>query len=138
MKRYIGEVYYVVEETLNSLRRKKLFCTDENGNRWYRYDKPTRSYEVKKYELVGKLEKTLSGDFDRTYVVDDTDLETEYFLKTSDGSIEQWYESDFNFSVCFISESNAALKRDQLERAESENDTKECEEVTNVKIISRP
>ena len=111
MKRHIGEVYYVVKVTLNSFDKKKMFCTDEDGNQWYRYDKPNRSYEVKKYEIVGKLEKTLSGDFDRIGLISDEDIETEYFVKDSEGSVQRWYEYDFSPSVCFISESNAVLKK---------------------------
>ena len=136
MKRHIGEIYYVVEETLNSFRKKKLFCTDSEGNQWYRYDKPNRSYEIKKYEVVGKLEKILSGDFDRTDIMF-TDTDTEYFVRNEDGNIEDWCEGDFELSTVFLSEANAIAKKHQLETFEKENNMKDCEEVVNVKIVSR-
>lgn len=115
-KRYIGEIFYSVEDRFNILRNK-ITMKDDEGNVWYRYEKPMREFFVKKWEVVGKLEKVLSGDFNREGILEDFELDTEYFLKSENDEISQHYESEFDSEwKIYISETNAILEKERLEK----------------------
>jgi hypothetical protein len=58
----IGDVFYCVEERVNVLRNK--IYTSIEGETWFKYDKPLRSYYIITYTVLGILEKKLIGTWD--------------------------------------------------------------------------
>lgn len=62
-----------------------------DGEDWFKYDRPLRSYELVTFEVLGILRKELEGKWKYD---EDTDLETEYYLESMNATHVQRY-TDF-------------------------------------------
>ena len=75
----VGDVFYSAQETNNVFFRKKIHRIID-GEDWFKYDKPLRTYELVQYKILGILHKKLEGKWDKN---DEYNLETEYYIQSS-------------------------------------------------------
>lgn len=86
----VGDVFYGIKERNLAFHRKKIH-REIDGQDWFRYDKPLSTYELVTFEVLGILRKELEG---RWKYNEDSDLETEYFLESTNATHVQRY-TDF-------------------------------------------
>ena len=86
----VGDVFYGIQERNQSFHRKKIH-REIDGQDWFRYDKPINTYELVTFEVLGILCKELEGKWKYN---EDSDLETEYFLESTNATNVQRY-TDF-------------------------------------------
>ena len=110
----IGTIFYHVYKRCNVLRQRKITFTDDDGNIWYRYDKPAFEYVIIKYKLFGRLKKVLQGQGIEFY-----DLETEYLIQNQSNEVEdffpekeQFYTLDLTEAEAMAAQKNKELKND--------------------------
>lgn len=77
----IGDVFYRVKERNQAFARKKIH-QEIDGQDWFRYDRPLRTYEVATYTVLGILRKELEGQW--KHDPDGVDLLTEFYLSYQD------------------------------------------------------
>lgn len=75
----VGTVFYGVEETNNVLLRKKIHKVID-GEDWFKYSAPLRSYYLKEYRILGIMQKSLDGLWD---INEFFQLETEYNIQVT-------------------------------------------------------
>lgn len=72
----VGTVFYGVEETTNAWLRKKIHKVID-GENWFKYSEPNRSYYLKEYVILGIMQKSLEGLWD---INEFFPLENEYYV----------------------------------------------------------
>lgn len=104
----VGDTFYSVKETNNAFRRKKIVRVID-GEEWFKYSEPLRTYEIVTYEVKGILRKELEGEWpdDELYA-----LNTEYSVISGDSDYS-FYATDFEY------ESDSAEYFSRLEEAEA-------------------
>jgi hypothetical protein len=85
----VGDVFYGIQERNTSFHRKKIH-REIDGEDWFRYDRPLRTYELVTFKVLGIIRKELEGDWKYG---EDNDLETEYFLESTNDTHVQRYTS---------------------------------------------
>lgn len=60
----VGDIIYTVEEIHNWIngRQHRLTMIDDEGNEWYRYDKPSIEYHVENWLVKGKVTQQFDGE----------------------------------------------------------------------------
>jgi hypothetical protein len=118
----VGDVFYSVKERNNVLRRKRI-SREIDGDVWFKYDMPLRTYDLVKYKILGIVEKKLHG------IWPDDDLETlqkSYYIEsTCDGytkrephfEIYEWKDGTYFSSIL---EANAHLRKCEEKAAADE------------------
>lgn len=86
----VGDVFYGIQERNDAFHRKKIH-QEIDGQDWFRYDQPLRTYELVTFKVLGILRKELEGKWKYN---EDSDLETEYFLESTNATHVQRY-TDF-------------------------------------------
>lgn len=86
----VGDVFYGIQERNAAFHRKKIHQVID-GHVWFRYDKPLNTYELVTFKVLGILRKELEGQWKYD---EDADLETEYFLESTNATHVQRY-TDF-------------------------------------------
>lgn len=74
----VGDVFYSIKERNQAFERKKIHQVID-GQDWFRYDRPIRTYELVTYKVLGILRKELEGQW--KLGDPDWDLETEFFVQ---------------------------------------------------------
>jgi hypothetical protein len=88
----VGDVFYSVKERNQSFARKKIH-QEINGEDWFRYDRPLRTYEIVTYNVLGVLRKELEGQW--RHDPGGYDLQTEFFVRYQDETHAGTHEIDF-------------------------------------------
>ena len=88
----VGDVFYGVKERNLAFHRKKIH-QQIDGQDWFRYDRPLRSYEVVTYEVLGILRKALEGQW--KYDPDGIDEQTEFYVRYQDETHVGHHVMDF-------------------------------------------
>lgn len=104
----IGDKIYVLETKYNALSRQKLTMVDDEGNIWYRYDKPTFSYSIKEHTIVGISRVTNEGD------VPEESRVNEYY---TDRLITVDYYDLVDASIYFVDRQSAEQKLEEKVKA---------------------
>lgn len=101
----IGDVFYQIHEHINTYQKRKEHRVID-GEDWYKYTKPIRTYTITTLKVIGILRKELEGKWDDLSM---SRLLTEYFVeyqnesssKTEtdtmdfyDGSVEYYFDKD--------------------------------------------
>jgi hypothetical protein len=82
----VGDVFYTYEETNNFHHRRKTHRVID-GEDWFKYNAPLRTYKLITCEVLGILRKELEGEWKNG---DEYELETEFFIQsTSDTYMEK-------------------------------------------------
>lgn len=94
----VGDVFYSIKER-NQAARKKIH-QEIDGEDWFRYDRPLRTYEVVTYEVLGILRKELEGRW--KHDPEGGDLQTEFFVSYQDEThmgnrVMDFYEDTYKF-----------------------------------------
>ena len=124
-KMSVGDVIYAVDETNHAFHRKKIKTVFE-GQEWFRYEKPLRSYKIMEYKIVGILKKRLDGEWPDGQ---EYDKETEFYIsKDPEGVNDQntYYCSDLNQDI--FREYFATVEEAQVHKVELELKAKELDE----------
>lgn len=84
----IGDFMYRVKKSNNSFIRDKITMIDDEGNTWYRYDKPLWTARVDELTLVGLARVSIEGQ------VQDPPEDVYYFVDAT-GEIIELVDQDF-------------------------------------------
>lgn len=115
----VGNVFYGVKESNNSFFRKKIYRKID-GEDWFKYDKPLRTYELVTYTVLGVLRKKLEGEWENGC---EHDLETEFFLQSVDSTNAHTYTDTLdNEEKYFVDKASAMLYKKNMEYAAKELD----------------
>ena len=90
----VGDTFYSVKERNNVLNRSKISKVID-GEEWFKYDNPIRSYEIVPYTIMGILRKELEGKWpqDERYA-----LETEFSVICGKNE-HNFYTTDLEYEV---------------------------------------
>ncbi len=113
----VGDVFYGVKERNTSFHRNKIHRVID-GEDWFKYDTPLRTYELVTYTVLGVLCKELKGKWKQG---EEYGLETEFFLQCMDATHVQTYTDTLdNEENCFVDKSGAMdyIKLMELEAKE--------------------
>lgn len=118
----VGDVFYSVKERNTSFHRKKIH-REIDGEDWFRYDRPIRTYEIVTYTVLGILRKELEGQWMDT---GDYDLQTEFFVRYQDETHVGTHEMDFygGEDKYFVSIDEALVYKEHAEQEAKELDKK--------------
>ena len=110
----VGDVFYTVKEKSNMLARKKIH-QEIDGEIWFKYDRPTRSYEIVSYRIVGIIRKELEGEWSDNFA-DRMDLDTQFYvIREIEGEHRHYTEFYFHDEYhLFYMDKNEALERKAL------------------------
>ena len=122
-KLQVGAVFYSVKERNQAFHRKKIH-KEIDGEDWFKYDRPLRTYEVVTWEVLGILRKELEGKWDRD--PDGVDLMTEYFVRYQDEThvgttVKDFYDGEDKY---FVDMDEALVYKSELEEQARELDMK--------------
>ena len=98
-KLQVGDVFYAVKERNQSFVRKKIH-QEIDGEDWFKYDMPLRTYEIVTWKVLGILRKELEGKW--RHDPDGVDLATEYHVRYQDEThmgnhVKDFYDDDKYF-----------------------------------------
>jgi hypothetical protein len=88
----VGDVFYRVKEHNTAFHRKKIH-KEIDGEDWFKYDVPLRTYEIATYKVLGILRKELEGEW--KHDPGGYDMQTEYFVRYKDKTHVGNHEMDF-------------------------------------------
>lgn len=88
----VGDVFYSVKECNQAFARKKIHRVID-GEDWFRYDRPIRTYEIVKHRVLGILRKQLEGAWPKGEMCE---LETGFSVHSSSSATD--YCGEFYFS----------------------------------------
>ena len=86
----VGDVFYSVKERNGAFARKKIHQVVD-GEDWFKYDMPLRTYEIVTHEVLGILRKELEGRWKH----DPYDLQTEFYASYKDETHVGKHEMNF-------------------------------------------
>ena len=88
----VGDVFYSVKERNTAFHRKKIHQVI-NGEDWFMYDRPLRTYELVTHKVLGILRKELEGKWKHDPGA--YDLQTEFFVHYQDETHVGNHEMNF-------------------------------------------
>jgi len=117
----VGDMFYSVKEHNLMFKRKKIH-QEINGEDWFRYDMPPRTYEIVTYTVLGVLRKELEGQWKHDPV--DYVLQTEFFVRYQNETHVGTYEMDFygGETKYFLDKDEALVYKSELEAEAREMD----------------
>jgi hypothetical protein len=115
----VGDVFYSVKERNTAFHRKKIH-QEINGEDWFKYDRPLRTYEIVTHKVLGILRKELEGQW--KHDPGGYDLQTEFFVRYQDETHAGTHEMNFydDLKEYFVDKDEAMvyLKLKELEAKE--------------------
>ena len=119
----IGDVFYSVEER-NTVSHRKKIHQEINGEDWFKYDTPLRTYQVVTWDVLGILRKELEGQWKND--PDGIDTANEYCVRYMDATHMGTTTEDFcNTKNYFVDKADALLYKEYMEAEARELDLKE-------------
>lgn len=117
----VGDVFYSVKERNQAFHRKKIH-QEIDGEDWFRYDMPPRTYEIVTYTVLGILRKELEGEW--RHDPGGYDLQTEFFVRYQDETHVGTHEMDFygGETKYFLDKDEALVYKSELEAEAREMD----------------
>jgi hypothetical protein len=79
----VGDVFYSIKERNQAFHRSKIHKKID-GQDWFRYTLPLRTYELVTHKVLGILRKDLEGQWQPGDP--DWDLDTEFFIQKEDAT----------------------------------------------------
>jgi predicted DNA-binding ArsR family transcriptional regulator len=116
----VGDVFYSVKERNQAFARKKIY-QEIDGEDWFKYDMPLRTYEIVTYKVLGILRKELEGQW--RHDPDGVDTATEYHVRYQDEThmgnhVEDFYDD----KKYFVDINEAMVYKETMELAAKELD----------------
>jgi len=116
----IGDVFYSVEER-NTVSHRKKIHQEINGEDWFKYDTPLRTYQIVTWDVLGILRKELEGRWKND--PDGIDTATEYCVRYMDAKFMGTTTEDFcNTKNYFVDKADALLYKEHMEHKAKEMD----------------
>jgi len=117
----VGSVFYSVKEHNQAFARKKIY-QEIDGEDWFKYDMPIRTYEIATWEVLGILRKELEGQW--KHDPGGYDLQTEFFVRHQDETHVGTHELDFygGEKKYFLDKDEALVYKSELEAEAREMD----------------
>jgi hypothetical protein len=96
----VGDVFYSVEERNTVFHRKKIH-QEIDGENWFKYDTPLRTYKIKTWTVLGIIRKELEGQWEHDPFGIDTDNEycVSYMDETHLGTTVEDFHDSRNYFV---------------------------------------
>ena len=118
----VGDKFYSVKERNQSFHRKKIH-QEIDGEDWFKYNMPLRTYEIVTWEVLGILRKELEGQW--KHDPDGVDTATEYYVRYMDSTHVGNREKDFyDDTKYFVDMEEALVYKLELEQQAKEMDMK--------------
>ena len=118
----IGDVFYSVEER-NTVSHRKKIHQEINGEDWFKYDTPLRTYQIVTFEVIGILRKELEGQWKND--PDGIDTATEFCVRYMDETHLGTTTEDFcNTKDYFVDKDEALVYKEYMEAKAREMDLK--------------
>lgn len=119
----VGDTFYSVKERNQAFHRKKIHQVID-GEDWFRYNMPPRTYEIVTYTVLGILRKELEGQW--KHDPGGYDLQTEFFVRHEDETHVGTHEMDFygGERKYFLDKEEALVYKSKLEAEARELDMK--------------
>jgi len=115
----VGDVFYTVGERNNFFNRKKIH-REIDGEDWFKYEKPLRSYQIVTYTVLGIVRKELEGDWSGG---DSYELDTSFLIRVENESgtykTEYYFNDDNEY---FLDKEDAIKYKSELEAEAREAD----------------
>lgn len=97
----VGDKFYGVRERNTAFNRKKIHRVID-GEDWFKYDTPLRTYEVIEYTVLGILKKKLEGKWK---LGEEYELEAQFYISSIDETHmknfttldNDWFKNDHHF-----------------------------------------
>jgi hypothetical protein len=119
----VDDVFYSVKERNQAFHRKKIH-KEIDGEDWFKYDMPLRTYEIVTYTVLGILRKELEGQW--KHDPGGYDLQTDFFVRYQDETHVGTHEMDFygGETEYFLDKDEALVYKSELEVEARELDMK--------------
>ena len=118
----VGDKFYSVKERNAAFIRKKIH-KEIDGEDWFKYDMPLRTYEIVTWEVLGIIRKELEGQWQ--YDQDGVDTATEYYVRYMDDTHVGNHKKDFyDDTKYFVDMDEALVYKSKLEAEAKELDMK--------------
>lgn len=119
----VDDVFYSVKERNQAFHRKKIH-KEIDGEDWFKYDMPLRTYEIVTYTVLGILRKELEGQW--KHDPGGYDLQTDFFVRYQDETHVDTHEMDFygGETKYFLDKDEALVYKSELEVEARELDMK--------------
>lgn len=115
----VGDVFYSVKERNTAFHRKKIH-KEIDGEDWFKYDRPLRTYEIVTHTVLGILRKELEGDW--TFG-ESVELETGFVVRSQDETHVRTSEFYFDENKkYFVDIDEAMVYKETMELAAKELD----------------
>jgi hypothetical protein len=109
-----------VKERNTAFHRKKIH-QEINGEDWFKYDRPLRTYEIVTHKVLGILRKELEGQW--KHDPGGYDLQTEFFVRYQDETHAGTHEMNFyDDTKFFVDIDEAMVYKESMELAAKELD----------------
>ena len=119
----VGDVFYSVEER-NTVSHRKKIHQEIDGEDWFKYDTPLRTYTIKTCTVLGIIRKELEGQW--LHGQDDIDTLNEYCFSYMDETHIGTTSVDFYHNRnYFVDNADALLYKEYMEAEARELDLKE-------------
>jgi hypothetical protein len=121
----VGDVFYSVEER-NTVSHRKKIHQEINGEDWFKYDTPLRTYQIVTWDVLGILRKELEGQWKNDPDgPDGIDTATEYYVRYMDAKWMGTTTEDFcNTKNYFVDKAEALVYKEHMEAEAKEMDLK--------------
>lgn len=116
----VGDKFYSVKGRNQAFHRKKIH-KEIDGEDWFKYDMPLRTYEIVTWEVLGIIHKELEGQW--PYDLDGIDTATEYYVRYMDDTHVGNHKKDFyDDTTYFVDMDEALVYKLELEAQAKEMD----------------
>lgn len=118
-KLQVGDVFYTVKERNQAYARTKIHRVID-GEYWFKYDMPLRTYELVEHKVIGIVRKCVEGNL--TFGTQ-SELESTFLVQSLDDVHVRVREFRFvEIEKCFIDKDEALVYKDKLEAEAKEID----------------
>lgn len=118
----VGDVFYSVEESNMAFKRNKVHKVID-GEDWFKYDTPLRTYKIATWTVLGILRKTIEGQWEHDqYGINTANEYCVRYMDETHGVLsgEDFY-SDRNY---FVDKAEALVHKEHMEVQARELDLK--------------
>jgi len=116
----IGDVFYEIHEHINTFKNRKEHRVID-GEDWFKYTMPIRTYTLSTLKVVGILRKELEGEWTD---LEKSDLYTQYYVEYDYKNSTQRITMDFydNLDTYYFDKNEALARIEILDAAAREMD----------------
>jgi hypothetical protein len=101
----VEDVFYGVQERNLAFSRTKIY-REIDGEDWFKYTTPLRSYEIVEYKVRGIVKKTLEGNWPDS---DLCELDNQFYVQSIDNTHVKNYVTDLDYDEYFLDKEDAMV-----------------------------